>query len=255
MVFQRYASYYDGLYRDKDYAAECNFVETLFQRHAAGPVRHVLELGCGTGGHALPLSQRGYRVTAVDRSEEMLSLARDKLRDAPNPVELVCADLRAVDLGRRFEAVIAMFAVISYQTTLTDLGKAFASARRHLPLKGLFLFDAWFGPGVLLDPPHERTKTVAEDAGPGEEIVRQARPTVDLMAQTVRVDYRVARRRGGEVLDELEESHLLRFLFPGEVELLARAAGFEVLRACPFLEPDRPLSARDWNASWALRAL
>ena len=252
MVFRRYAGYYDELYRDKDYVAECDFVEALFRRHAAGPVRHLLELGCGTGGHALPLARRGYRVTAVDRSEEMLALAREKLRAATTPVELVCADLRAVDLGRRFDAAIAMFAVISYQTTLADLGKAFASARRHLVPGGLFVFDAWFGPGVLLDPPHDRTKTAQQQE---EEIVRSARPTLDLLAQTVRVDYRVTRRRGGVVVDEVEESHLLRFLFPGEVELLARAASFEVVRVCPFLEPDRAPSPRDWNASWVLRAV
>ena len=87
---------------------------------------------------------------------------------------------------------------------------------------------------MLLDPPHDRTKTAQQD---GEEIVRSARPTLDLLAQTVRVDYRVSRRRGGVVVDEVEESHLLRFLFPGEVELLARAAGFEVVRVCPFLDP------------------
>jgi SAM-dependent methyltransferase len=252
MVFRRYASYYDELYREKDYAAECDFIEAIFRRHASGPVHHLLELGCGTGGHALPLSRRGYRVTAVDRSDEMLERARVKLHAAPNPVELVCADLRAVDLGRRFDAAIAMFAVMSYQTTLTDLARAFASARRHLVPAGLFLFDAWFGPGVLLDPPHERTRTVQQG---GDEIVRSARPTIDLLAQTVRVDYRLARRRAGEVVDEIEESHLLRFLFPGEVELLARAAGFEVVRVCPFLEPDRRPTPRDWNASWVLRAL
>jgi SAM-dependent methyltransferase len=251
MVYQRYASYYDPLHRDKDYAAECDFVEVLLRRYASQPVHHLLELGCGTGGHAFPLARRGYRVTAVDRSEEMLILAREKLSDASQQVELVCADLRAVDLGRRFEAVIAMFAVISYQSTLADLGKAFASARRHLNVDGLFLFDAWFGPGVLLDPPLARSETAQQE---GEEVTRVARPTVDLLTQTVRFDYRLSRRRDGSLVDEAEESHLLRFLFPGEVELLARAADFEIVRLCPFLEPDRPVSPRDRTVSWLLRA-
>ncbi len=264
MVFEQYAPYYDGLYRDKDYAAEVDFVEQLFHRHAAGPVRRLLELGCGTGGHAGPLSQRGYRVTAIDRSEPMLALAREKLRAARTPVELVQADLRAVALGRTFDAVIAMFAVISYQATVGDIGQAFATARRHLQPGGLFVFDAWFGPGVLLDPPSARSKTTVLD---GEEVTRSARPTLDLLAQTVRVDYRLTRRpapaaangaataNGVEGPDPVEESHLLRFLFPGEVELLAAAARFQVAQVCPFLDPHRPPTPRDWNATWVLRAV
>jgi SAM-dependent methyltransferase len=253
MLFDRYAQHYDNLYRDKDYAVECDFVEGLFRMHAPLGVRDVIDLGCGTGGHALPLFQRGYQITAVDRSPEMLALARKKAGPSGVPIEFICADLRSLELGRTFDAVIAMFAVVSYQTNLIDLLATFSTARRHLSPGGLFVFDAWFGPAVLLNPPQERSKTVAGQAG--EEIVRSARPTLDLLAQTVRVDYSLEQRRGNVVLDTVVESHLLRFLFPGEVELLARSSGFELIQVCPFLEPSRAPSSHDWNVSWVLRAL
>ena len=57
MVFDRYARFYDVLYRDKDYAAECRYLERIFDRHSPRRVRSVLDLGCGTGGHALFLRQ------------------------------------------------------------------------------------------------------------------------------------------------------------------------------------------------------
>ena len=253
MVFERYAHYYDELYRDKDYAAECDFLEALFRAHGTGAVRNLIELGCGTGGHAIPLAQRGYRVTAVDRSSEMVGLARRKADPAGVVIEFACADLRSLELGRRFDAVISMFAVVSYQTAPADLLAAFATARRHLEPGGLFVFDAWFGPAVLVDPPQERSKTV--ERGVAEEIVRSARPTLDVLAQTVRVDYRLERRRDGAVVDTVNESHLMRFLFPGEVELLARMTGFEPVQICPFLHPGQPPTLHDWNVTWVLRAL
>ena len=77
-VFGSYAQFYDSFYRDKDYAGECDFLEQMFSRHATATVREILDLGCGTGGHVLRLLERGYDVSGVDRSEEMLASARHK---------------------------------------------------------------------------------------------------------------------------------------------------------------------------------
>jgi methylase of polypeptide subunit release factors len=64
-VFGAYARYYDLLYRDKDYAAEAQYVHRLIQSHALG-ARSILELGCGTGAHAVLLAGEGYRIHGVD---------------------------------------------------------------------------------------------------------------------------------------------------------------------------------------------
>jgi ubiquinone/menaquinone biosynthesis C-methylase UbiE len=58
-----YASAYDAFYADKDYNAECDLIEGAFRRHATQPVSSVLDLGCGTGNHALRLARRGYRAS------------------------------------------------------------------------------------------------------------------------------------------------------------------------------------------------
>ena len=72
-----YAQQYDVLYQDKDYDAETDLLERVFAAHGlAGNA--ILDLGCGTGQHALRLARRGYEVTGVDRSPEMLSIARVK---------------------------------------------------------------------------------------------------------------------------------------------------------------------------------
>ena len=74
-VFNEYARYYDLLYRDKDYGAETDYIHNLIQKQNPG-CRTILNLGCGSGRHDRCLVERGYAVTGVDLSEEMLTAAR-----------------------------------------------------------------------------------------------------------------------------------------------------------------------------------
>ena len=122
-VFNHYAKFYDALYHEKDYAGEVDYLERLFQKYALQPVQTVLDLGCGSGGHAIRLAERGYRVTGVDRSAEMLAEARKK-SGAGNP-EFIQSDLASLALDKTFDAAIAMFAVLSYVTENKDLQNVF----------------------------------------------------------------------------------------------------------------------------------
>ena len=140
-VFGDYANYYDTLYREKDYEKDCDFLEQILEELSSEPISRILDLGCGTGGHALPLARRGYDVTGVDRSEQMLAIARAKAVQANLSVEFRQGDIRNLELGQTFDAVISMFAVMSYQTTNDDIMSAFHTAKRHLEPGGLFVFD------------------------------------------------------------------------------------------------------------------
>jgi len=247
MTFEHYADYYDILYQDKDYEAECDFLEQIVDRYAQRPIRTILDLGCGTGGHALPLARRGYEVMGIDRSEKMLATAWAKATSASessNVPKFQCGDIRNIDLGRTFDAVIAMFAVISYQTTNEDLAAAFRTARRHLEPGGLFMFDCWFGPAVLTRKPSNRYKVVERD---GERIIRFASSTLDILQHIVQVDYKVLWLKDGRVLDEVDESHLMRFLFPKEVEFYLEKSGLKLLRLCPFLRLEAIVTEADWS--------
>jgi len=78
-----YAAAYDSFYAAKDYEAECRLLERVFEKYGAKPVRRILDLGCGTGGHAIPLARRGYTVVGIDRSEAMLVAAKAKSAAVP----------------------------------------------------------------------------------------------------------------------------------------------------------------------------
>jgi len=245
-VFGAYAQFYDALYQDKDYAAECDFLEQIFARYAQAPIRTILDLGCGTGGHALLLAGLGYNVTGVDCSAKMLACAQAKAAafEGSNMPTFQHSDICTLDLGQTFDAVIAMFAVISYQTTNEDLMAALRTARQHLEPGGLFVFDSWFGPAVLTQKPTDRYKVVERD---GERIIRFASPTTDILHHTVRVDYKILRLKDGQVLEEVDESHNMRFLFPQEVTHYLNETGFRVKKLCPFLRLADELRERDWN--------
>ena len=145
-VFGRdYAAAYDDLYHDKDYQAECDVISQVFDTYAAGTVRRVLDLGCGTGGHAVILASRGYEVVGVDRSPEMLDRAR--ARDSSASFEL--GEITSFNFGQTFDAVLMMFAVLGYQARNADVQAALATVRRHLTPGGLFFCDFWYGPAVL----------------------------------------------------------------------------------------------------------
>lgn len=82
-----------------DYAAQSAELAELLPPNA-----HVLEIGVGTGLLAEALLDRGFRVTGVDHTEEMLERARERLG---NRATLVQADVITFDLGERFDAVIS----------------------------------------------------------------------------------------------------------------------------------------------------
>ncbi len=117
-VFGRdYAAAYDDLYQDKDYVAECDLIERVFEMYGQGPTRRVLDLGCGTGGHAVILAKRGYDVVGVDRSPEMLAHARALGSSA----RFELGEIASVDLGETFDAALMMFAVLGYQVGNADV--------------------------------------------------------------------------------------------------------------------------------------
>lgn len=61
-----YAGAYDTLYKHKDYEAECDLIEGLLKLHGHEASKSILDLGCGTGNHAVILARRGYEVAGVE---------------------------------------------------------------------------------------------------------------------------------------------------------------------------------------------
>lgn len=80
-TFGSYAHYYDLLYADKDYGDEAQFVDKCIRVYAPD-ARSVVELGCGTGGHAFGLAKRGWTIHGADLNGDMLDRARKRLTNS-----------------------------------------------------------------------------------------------------------------------------------------------------------------------------
>jgi SAM-dependent methyltransferase len=241
------------MYHDKDYEAECDFLEEALRRFATAPVRSILDLGCGTGGHAIPLAQRSYEVVGVDRSAQMIAVAGQKAQ-AGEEVAGPCfevADIRKLQLGRTFDAAICMFAVLGYQTTNEALADTLRSARSHLKPGGLFLCDFWYGPAVLTQRPTDRVKIVSTGH---DRVIRLTCAAMDVEHNLVRVSFRILRLRGDRVIQETEEVHPMRYIFRPELELFMAQSGFEVAAFCPLGQLDRTPDETTWNVSAIARA-
>lgn len=255
-TFDIYAAYYDLLYRDKAYDREVDYVAELLPGGWAAGMR-VLELGCGTGGHALELARRGCRVHGIDISERMVEIARSRLSVLPvaqrEQLRFDCADMRGfrAGSGAEFDVVLSMFHVMSYAASNADQRAAFECARAHLGPGGLFVFDFWYGPAVLSDRPREVTKHV-EDAR-----ISVSRSTVPVMAVNencvdVHFAVRVAARDGGRE-HVFNERHRMRYLFLPEIEQALHAVGFDLVSSQAWLSR-KPLDDRTWYGCVVARA-
>ncbi len=237
-VFGAYSRYYNLFYRDKAYGGEAAYIRELLATHRPGAAS-LLDLGCGTGRHARLLAEAGLTVTGVDRSEEMLAVARrSAAADPAAALEFLPGDLRTVRLGRTFDAVVSLFHVISYQTGNDDLKAAFATVREHLAPGGIFIFDCWYGPAVLSLRPEVRVKRLED-----EELLvtRIVEPRLLVNANLVESHYQVIiRHKDDGRVEELQELHRMRYLFRPELELLLAGAGLKLLGAAEWLTGKEP---------------
>jgi SAM-dependent methyltransferase len=239
-----YAPAYDILYRDKDYDGEVRLLDKIFRRYAPGEVRTVLDLGCGTGNHALRLMASGYGVVGVDRSAEMLAIARKKAQERAQTLRLHQADLRDLNLGELFDAALMMFAVLGYQIEDGDVRKAFDAARRHLRPGGLLAFDFWHGPAVVKLGTEERVRTI--EAG-DHRWVRASSGKLDHARHLCDVTFHLKHLEGSRTIEEITECHRMRYFFPEELGARLSASGFQLLRLGAFPEIDREPDESTWN--------
>jgi SAM-dependent methyltransferase len=247
--FDRYASYYDLLNEDKDYEAEVEYIKRCLGRLGIGEGA-LLEFGSGTGRHGRLLAQSGYKVLGVDRSHAMVERAQ-----SAGPAEgFSCqvGDVKSLHLERSFDAVLALFHVVSYQTGNDDVLATFRNARAHLRSGGVFLFDIWYAPAVHAQRPLARRKHVENDT---HDVIRIAEPDWRLNENRVDVRYTI-RVIDKKTKDEtkFEEMHPVRYFSLPELDLVAAMTGFRREIAEEFLTEQAP-SDGSWSVCVGLQAV
>lgn len=247
-----YAGKYDLLYGDKDYQAECGLLEQVFQNFGNGNISSVLDFGCGTGNHSIPLAQRGYRVTGVDLSGEMLRVARQKSTEQDVEVNWVEGDVRNVQVEGIFDAGLFMFAVLGYLLPNEDVMATLRNTRKHLRPGGILAFDVWYGPAVLTIKPSDRFKIIET---PEAKVLRMVSSKLDSRHHLCQVHYNIWELIGDRVRNESEELHTVRYFFPMELELMLSQTGFKLNSLTAFPTLDLPADETTWNVFGVAHAI
>lgn len=225
-VFKDYAYYYNAFYQDKDYKTEALQVDSLLKKYGKD-VSRVINYGCGTGRHDLELAKMGYGCTGIDMSPLMIEIAKENAKKEQMNIDFSVADIRSYRPQGKYDAVISLFHVMSYQNSNQDILAAFCAAREALAQGGIFLFDVWYGPGVLSDKPAVRAKEIEDEQN---KLIRIARPIMHDKENVVDVCYEVF------VIDKasgntktINEVHNMRYYFRPELEFYLKESGFELI--------------------------
>jgi ubiquinone/menaquinone biosynthesis C-methylase UbiE len=139
--FSLEARFYDSIWGRYDYDADVKFLAPFFRKYHCGSV---IDVGCGTGNHALRLSKMGYKVTGVDVSPAMLRIAKTKDKEAK--IRFIQGDMKklekVISKGQRFDAAICLGQVFSHLMTNRDLQAFINKLHKVLKENGLFIFSA-----------------------------------------------------------------------------------------------------------------
>lgn len=141
MMYDLLAPFYDAINSDIDYRAWANFVEKIIAREYAGRPELLLDLGCGTGKMTLELARRGYDMTGVDISPEMLNVARERAEREGLDVLWLCQDMTEFELYGTVDVALCCLDGINHLTEPQALKKTLGLVHNYLSPDGLFIFD------------------------------------------------------------------------------------------------------------------
>ncbi len=150
MAYEVLANMYDALMDDVDYQQWADYIDSMIKKYSGSDDctdKRLLDLGCGTGNITIPLAQKGYIVTGVDSSADMLKMAAEKSTALGISVDWQQQDLNELLLidedgdDMVFDAVIATFDVFNHLTDPEQLQMLFHSLNPLLANDGVLLFD------------------------------------------------------------------------------------------------------------------
>ena len=221
--YGRFARYYDAVYDGVlDYHADCDYLDSLFRRFLRRRPKSVLDLGCGTGSHAIELGRRGYEVVGLDLSKSQLAVARRKLRGKDLPVTFVQGHMARFDLRRRFDAAICMFGGFGYMLSERAVASHLTSVRRHLSPGGLYVFEFWHEPAAY---DHHESYIYRQKP---DELIRLDESRTDRRRRRLTMTFRFFALRGGRILERFTEVHVARLYTIPEMRRIVARGGLRL---------------------------
>ena len=216
--FGELARHYDELMSNVPYGMWVDYLEQLLEVHH-GRGKRVLDLATGTGSVALLLAERGYEVTGVDLSAEMLAQAGRKAAERGLDITWLHQDVTQLDLpAGQWDWACCLYDSLNYVIGEGGLERAFLGTSRALRMGGLFIFD--------LNTPYcfEQELFTQANTSPAAKVRYRWRSHYDRAKGLTRVDMVFWTDQG-----EFRETHLQRAYTNRDADAGLQAAGFELL--------------------------
>ncbi len=143
MIYDLLAAFYDRINSEIDYGAWADFIEKIFDREMKERPSLIADLGCGTGKMTISLAKKGYDMTGIDYSVNMLGEARDAAQQAglSDKILFLCQDIRCFELYGTMGAIVSCLDTVNHITKEKELSKLFSLVHNYLDPDGLFIFD------------------------------------------------------------------------------------------------------------------
>jgi 2-polyprenyl-3-methyl-5-hydroxy-6-metoxy-1,4-benzoquinol methylase len=143
LLYENYAYKYDKECFVQGTVGECDFIEQEIKQDKS---LKILDIGCGTGRHAIELTKRGYNVTGVDLSEDQIKRAREKAKESGVTIDFQIQDARNLPFDSEFDLAIMLceggFSLMETDEMNFDILK---NATKALKSKGKLIFTALNG--------------------------------------------------------------------------------------------------------------
>jgi SAM-dependent methyltransferase len=171
-----FAEYYDMraelLTRNVD--QELEFFRFVFDSFASIQVKVILDVGCGTGRHYIPLAQEGYDVTGLDGSQNMLSVLKRKAKEAKLKPCVLRKDMRDMDFANEFDAIICMNSAFLYLLKDEDILQALGAFHKALKPGGAAIIDIMNFLSLLGRYKEDIVRTYSKDGVKIEQAVKHS---------------------------------------------------------------------------------
>ena len=210
-----------------NYETEVNTLIKLIEEHCRIKPEHILDIACGTGNHSLILSRKGYDVTGLDLSVDMINVARGKAEKANLSINFVVQDMRSIYLGRKYDCAICMFTAFPYLQTYDDIERALTSVKKHLVEDGVFIFD-FVNISGLKPMPYKSWTKVQDQRG---TLYRLNENRFDPKTSVLEFPFQYILITPDGLAETFEEVHRLRCVSYPEVQQYLEMNGFELLAA------------------------
>lgn len=237
---EKYASLYESIHAEKNYSQEVNQIQKILA--AKSPqVKTILNFGCGTGKHDFLLANLGFEVIGVDRSHEMLKLAKNKqCKENPSFLHTDESDLINND---SIDASLCLFDVFSYFTEDSSILNFFTFIKKKSKKSSLLIFDFWYLPAVVHMKPATRKKSFRTNHS---LVTRICEASMDISTSCIDANHEffVKNEKG---IETFAETHRMRCFTKNEIRIILNQMGFELNALGTWSNPDKEPELNDWS--------